>query len=188
LPTACIKFSQVNPDQHSDIKNIIRKKIAAKSNNQFLETFLEAPNSVKEIFRLSRILFKELQHLILIGPPGCGKLEYLQLAAILNDALIFELNCTKFCDSITFLESFKATVISCVSLNLPTYMLINELQLRDPIYIDFVHHFLGNMSNKHESTLLYSILDPRFKQALITIEKDLYAKATIKRSAEPTEE
>lgn len=44
------------------------------------------------------------------------------------------------------------------------------------------------MSNKHESTLLYSILDPRFKEALVEIEKDLYAKATIKRSAEPTEE
>lgn len=56
------------------------------------------------------------------------------------------------------------------------------------MYIDFVHHFMGNMSNKHESTLLYSVLDPRFKLALIAIEKELYAKATIKRSAEPTEE
>lgn len=63
----------------------------------------------------------------MIGPPGCGKLEYLQLAAILNDALIFELNCTKFCDSLTFVDSFKASVISSVSLDLPTYMLINEL-------------------------------------------------------------
>ena len=67
-------------------------------------------------------------------------------------------------------------------------MLINELQLRDPLYIDFLHHFLGNMSNKHESTLLYSILDTKFKHALIAIEKDLYSKATIKRSAEPTDE
>ena len=47
---------------------------------------------------------------------------------------------------------------------------------------------MGNMSNKQESTLLYSVLDPRFKLALIAIEKELYAKATIKRSAEPTEE
>ncbi len=153
-----------------------------------MEAFLESPNSIKEIFRFSRILFKELQHLILVGPPGCGKVEYLQLSAILNDALMFELNCTKFLDSIQFMESFKTSLISAVSLNKPTFMVINEIQLRDPLYIDFVHHFLVHLSNKHESTLLYSMLDHKFRDAMITIEKDLYAIATIKRSAEPTDE
>jgi hypothetical protein len=75
-----------------------------------------------------------------------------------------------------------------VSLDQPTFFLINEIQLRDSLYIDFVHHFLVHISNKHESTLLYSVLDTKFKEALISIEKELYAKATIKRSAEPTDE
>ena len=103
----------------------------------------------------------------MVGPPGCGKVEYLQLAAILNDAMIFELNCTKFLDSIHFVESLKASVISSVTLNQPAFLLINEIQLRDPMYIDFIHHFLVHMSNKHESTLLYSVLDAKFKETLI---------------------
>jgi len=71
---------------------VLRRKVMVKSNNPFLESYIETPNCVKEVFRMSRILFKESQHLVLSGHPGCGKLEYLQLAAILNDAFVFELN------------------------------------------------------------------------------------------------
>lgn len=84
-------------NKHAEIKDEIRKKLKATSNNQILEAFLESPNSVKEIFKMSRILFKDMQHLIAIGPAGGGKLEFLQLAAILNDAMIFELNCSRLC-------------------------------------------------------------------------------------------
>jgi len=40
--------------------------------------------------------------LILLGHSGCGKHEYLQLAAILNDGLIFELNTSKFGEPLKF--------------------------------------------------------------------------------------
>lgn len=42
-----------------------------------LESVLESPNSIKEIFKFSRIFFKDMQHLIAIGPSGGGKLEFL---------------------------------------------------------------------------------------------------------------
>ena len=67
LPTAYIKFSPVTPDKIKSIKAEMKKKLAAKSNNPLLESYMESPNCVKEVFRISRILFKEQQHLILIG-------------------------------------------------------------------------------------------------------------------------
>lgn len=87
---------------HAEIKQDIKKKLRATTNNLMLESVLESPNSVREVFKMSRILFKEMQHLIAIGPCGGGKLEFLQLAAILNDGLIFELNCSRLCESLKF--------------------------------------------------------------------------------------
>jgi hypothetical protein len=159
LPSACIKQTQVHADKFEGIKQEIRQRVRSRSNNHLLEAFLEAPNSVKEIFKLSRILFKDLQHLIMIGPAGGGKLEYLQLAAILNDAIIFELNCARLCEAFKFIQTFKKCVISAVSLNKGTFILINEIQLRDPIYIDFVQNFMNNMCNKFEVALIWGDLD-----------------------------
>lgn len=79
-----------------ELRNVLREKLKNVSSNHFLESFLDAPNGLKEIFRLSRILFKEMQHLLLVGMHGSGKHEYLQLAALLNDALMFEINASKF--------------------------------------------------------------------------------------------
>ena len=59
LPTAFIKFSPVSNEKIEGIKAEIRMKINAKSNNPLLECYLESPTCVKEVFRLSRILFKE---------------------------------------------------------------------------------------------------------------------------------
>lgn len=58
LPTASAKHAQVS--NITAVRDIIRSKIKKSSNNQFLEVFLEAPTSVKDIFRISRILFKEM--------------------------------------------------------------------------------------------------------------------------------
>lgn len=64
--------------------------------------------------------------------------------------------------------------------------MVSETQLRDPIYIDFIHNFMLNLHNKYESTVLWG--DPSFKRALLEIERDLYSKSIIKRAAEPTED
>ena len=97
--------------------------------------------------------------MILVGPSGGGKLEYLQLAAVLNDALIYELNCSRFCESFAFIKAFKKAIVSANGLNRSACILINETQLRDPIYIDFVHNYLQNMCNRHETTVLWSDLE-----------------------------
>ena len=47
-----------------------RQKLTEKSNNHFLMSFLDTPNGVRDVFKLSRILFKEQQHLILCGSPS----------------------------------------------------------------------------------------------------------------------
>jgi len=53
-----IKYLYMN-HEIKEVRDEIREKIRKCSNNHFLETFLDAPNGPKEIFRLSRILFKE---------------------------------------------------------------------------------------------------------------------------------
>lgn len=73
---AHIKYLYMNNDIKT-LKEEIREKIRKCSNNHYLETFLDAPNGPKEIFRLSRIFFKEMQHLILLGHAGSGMHEYL---------------------------------------------------------------------------------------------------------------
>jgi len=67
-----------------------------------------------------------MQHLFLLGHAGGGKLEYLQLAAILNQALIFEINCTRLGDSLKFISYFKQSVLSVVGMNKKTFLLISE--------------------------------------------------------------
>ena len=59
LPTAYVKMSPVNQDNVKGIKAELKKKVAAKSNNPLLESYIESPNCIKEVFRISRILFKE---------------------------------------------------------------------------------------------------------------------------------
>jgi hypothetical protein len=56
---------------------MIIQKIAQKSNNHFLVSFLDSPNGIRDVFRISRILFKEQQHLILAGSASAPKYECL---------------------------------------------------------------------------------------------------------------
>ena len=59
LPTAYIKLTPVTPEKQKEIKAVIKKKMIARCNNPLLENYLETPNCIKEVFRISRILFKE---------------------------------------------------------------------------------------------------------------------------------
>jgi hypothetical protein len=52
-------MSPVNQDKFKGIKAELKKKVGAKSNNPLLESYIESPNCIKEVFRISRILFKE---------------------------------------------------------------------------------------------------------------------------------
>lgn len=110
-----------------------------------------------------------MQNLILIGQPGGGKYEYLQLAAIFNNALIFELNLPKFGDPLKFARVFKQTLISVVHLSTQSYVIINDMQLKDPVYIDYCYNFINNLCH-NETSILF---DDEFKKSLIDIEMQL---------------
>ena len=84
------------------------------------------------------------------------------------------------------MKAFKKAVIAAVGTNKPSYLVISEAQLRDPIYIDFVNNFIQNMSNKFETTVLWGDLE--FKRILIENERTIYTNSVIKRAAEPTED
>ena len=164
---AHLKYLYMNSES-KQVKDEIRLKVRKCSNNHFLESFLDAPNGLKEIFRLSRVLFKEMQHAIVVGQSG--KHEYLQLAAILNDALILELNCEKYGQPLKFAQVFKQAVVSAVALNTLTYIVVDDQQLRDPLYVDYVYHFIT-------SGLSSILLDADFKQALVDVEQEASAAA-----------
>jgi hypothetical protein len=100
------KFSNVT-DRKERVKDMIIQRLAEKSNNHFLTSFLDTPNGIRDVFRLSRILCKEQQHLILCGSPSSSKHECLQLATILNDVVMLELNAPKFSEPMKFAEAFR---------------------------------------------------------------------------------
>jgi ABC-type polysaccharide/polyol phosphate transport system ATPase subunit len=50
------------------------------------------PTGINDLFKMSRMFYKEGQHLAIIGLPGSGKSELMQLSAIVNDVVILELN------------------------------------------------------------------------------------------------
>ena len=41
------------------VKDMIQMKLVGSSNNSFLQSVLDQPNGIRDVFRLSRILFKE---------------------------------------------------------------------------------------------------------------------------------
>ena len=90
------------------------QKIAEKSNNHFLSSALDTPNGIRDVFRLSRVLFKEQQHLILAGSPSSQKHELLQISTILNDVVMMEMNVPKFNAPSKFANSFKQVLLNVI--------------------------------------------------------------------------
>jgi len=48
-----------NTERKDKVKDMIIQRLAAKSNNHFLASFLDTPNGIRDVFKLSRILCKE---------------------------------------------------------------------------------------------------------------------------------
>ena len=57
-----------------------------------LQTLIDSPTGINDVYRISRIFFKEGQNLAIVGLAGSGKHELLQLCSILNDTVMLELN------------------------------------------------------------------------------------------------
>lgn len=107
-----------------------------------------------------------------MGLAGTGKHELLQLAAILNDVVILELNCPCFGQPIKFVNAFKNALKSVAKLNFRTVIQISETQLRDPIYYDYIYTFLTSIVRMDECV----IFDEEFKAELAEIEAQYIRK------------
>jgi hypothetical protein len=122
---------------------------------------------------LSRILFKEQQHLILCGSASSSKHECLQIATILNDVVMMELNAPKYNEPSKFAEAFKQALLNVIRLDETNcYIVINDEQLRDPLYIDFVYNYISNIGKDEECILM----DEDFKTKITNVEVELFMK------------
>jgi len=112
------------------------------STNQFLEAYLDSPNGLKEVFRISRLLYKENMHGLLVGPNGTGKLEHIQIAAIVNQAVVLELSASKFNDAVKFMAQLKSSMLSALKLQSFTFLAIEEVHHADIAYVDAIYNIL----------------------------------------------
>ena len=87
-----------------------------------LLTLLDMPTGLNDLYRISRIYFKEGQNLAIVGLAGSGKHELLQLSAILNDAVILEVNVPCFGQPIKFVKAFKDALKTVAKLNQATVL------------------------------------------------------------------
>ena len=88
---------------------------------------LDTPNGIRDIFRISRIIFKEQQHIILCGGVSSAKYEVLQIATLLNDIVLLEINAPKFNEPTKFEMAFREALEMVVRLNnVHCFVVINE--------------------------------------------------------------
>jgi len=172
--TQSIYIKYVNQTSHLDkVRDVIMLRMAEKSNNHFLCSVLDSPTGVRDVFRLSRILFKQQSHLIYVGGPGSNKYEILQVATMLNDVVMFELNAPKYNEPSIFENAFREALLTVARLDgLNCFIVINDEQLRDPVYIDFVHVFISYIG-KDENCVL---MTEDFTEKLLEIEYELFYK------------
>ena len=131
-----------------------------------MTTLLDMPTGINDLFRISRLFFKEQMNLAIIGLAGSGKHELLQIAAILNDVVILEPNVPCFGEPLKFVKAFKDGLMTVAKLNQPTVISISETQLRDPIYFDYVYTYISSVVRMDECVLF----DEEFIAELAEIE------------------
>lgn len=90
----------------------------------------------------------------------------MQLSAIVNDVVIFELNVPCFGQPLKFVTAFKNALKSTAKLNQKTVLQISETQLRDPIYYDYIYTYISSIVRMDECVLF----DEEFKNELAEIE------------------
>ena len=162
-----------NTENKARVKDMMMQKIAEKSNNHFLTSALDTPNGIRDVFRLSRILFKEQQHLILAGSPSSQKHELLQISTILNDVVMMEMNVPKFNSPSKFANSFKQVLLNVIRQdNVNCFIVICDEQLRDPMYIDYVYNYISYIGKEEECILM----DDEFKKQITDIEVEMFMK------------
>ena len=70
----------------------IQQKCTDKTGNQMLQTLLDAPTGLADLYKLSRSCFIEGHHLALVGSAGTSKHEMIQLCTLMNDVVVLEMD------------------------------------------------------------------------------------------------
>jgi hypothetical protein len=171
---ASVYIKLINNTAHkARVKDIIIQKLAEKSNNHFLTSTLDGPNGIRDVFRISRILYKEQQHLILCGSPSSQKHELLQISTILNDVIMMEMNVPKFNCPSRFANSFKQVLLNVIRQDdVNCFIVICDEQLRDPMYIDYIYNYISFIGKDEECILM----DEEFKRQITEIEVEMFMK------------
>jgi hypothetical protein len=156
-----------NTERKERVKDMMIQRLVEKSSNHFLASFLDTPNGIRDVFRLSRILCREQQHVILCGSASSLAHECLQIATIVNDVALLELNAPKYNEPSKFAEAFKQALLTVVRLDtVNCYIVVNDEQLRDPLYIDFVYNYIAYIGKEEECILM----DDELKTQITDIE------------------
>jgi hypothetical protein len=86
---------------------------------------------------------------------------------------MMELNAPKFNEPSKFAEAFKQALLNVIRLDETNcYIVINDEQLRDPLYIDFVYNYISNIGKDEECILM----DEDFKTKITNVEVELFMK------------
>ena len=72
-----------------------------------------------------------------------SKLETLQLAAIINQAALFEIDVPTYGQPLEFAYKFRQILLSVAKFSSNSYIVLNDQTIRDPIYFDFVFNFMS---------------------------------------------
>ena len=98
-----IKLSNMtNPTLKNHAVRIIQEKCKIYTGNQLLHFIIDIPSGINDLFKMSKIFFKEGKHAILVGNAGSSKAELMQLVAILNEICLLELDVPSFGEPIKF--------------------------------------------------------------------------------------
>ena len=111
--------------------------------------------------------------MILCGSASSAKYEILQLATITNDVIMIELNVPKFNEPTKFAKAFKEALLTVAKLeDTNCYLLINDENLRDPIYIDYAYNYISNIGKDEDCILM----DEEFREAITNVQVELFNK------------
>ena len=111
--------------------------------------------------------------MILCGSASAAKYESLQIAAIVNGVVMLELNVAKFNEPAKFADAFKQALLTVARLDdTNCFLVINDEQLRDPIYIDYAYNYISNIGKDEECILM----DEEFKAEITNVQVELFMK------------
>ena len=81
--------------------------------------------------------------------------EMLQVATLLNDVIMLELDAPKYNEPSKFAAAFKQALSMIVRYDgLNAYLVVNDHQLRDPVYIDFLYNYVCSIGKEEDCILM----------------------------------